>query len=93
MNVRKFHATTACARCGAVPIFAGVAERVEGCPWCFNRMRGLPAPKVSTKTQVQNLGPAMLKREGCEEHKWSDYYPSKKVRVAKIIHDAKETSE
>ncbi len=38
-------------------------------------------------------GPAMLKRDGCEGHKWSDYYPSKKVRVAKITHDAKETSE
>ena len=45
------------------------------------------------KTQVQDLGPTMLKRDGCEEHKWSDYYPSEKVRVAKMIHDAKETSE
>ncbi len=38
-------------------------------------------------------GPAMLKRDGCEGHKWSDYYPSEKVRVAKITHDAKETQE
>ena len=38
-------------------------------------------------------GPAMLKRDGCEGHKWSDYCPSEKVRVAKMIHDAKETSE
>ncbi len=38
-------------------------------------------------------GPAMLKREGCEEHKWSDYYRSEKVRVAKITHDTKETLE
>ena len=43
--------------------------------------------------QIRDLGPAMLKRDGCEGHKWSDYYPSEKVRVAKMIHDAKETQE
>ncbi len=43
--------------------------------------------------QILDLGSAMLKRDGCEGHKWSDYYPSKKVRVAKIIHDAKEIQE
>ena len=42
---------TVCAHCGPVPIFPGVTERVLGCPWCFNRMRGLPVPKVSTKTK------------------------------------------
>jgi len=43
--------TTICQHCGPVPIFPGVGEQVEGCPWCFNRMRGLPIPKVSTKTK------------------------------------------
>ena len=69
VNVRKFHATTVCARCGAVPIFAGVAKRVEWCPWCFNRVKGLPVPEAPTKTEIQDRGAAMLKREGCEEHK------------------------
>ncbi len=49
--------------------------------------------KAPTKTQVQDHGPAMLKRDGCEGHKWSDYYPSEKVRVAKMIHEAKEIQE
>ncbi len=81
----NYTSTTVCAHCGAVPIYPGVAERVLGCPWCFSRLKGLPVPKVSTKTQVQDLGPAMLKREGCEGHKWSDYYPSEKVRVGKLV--------
>ncbi len=89
----NYTSTTVCAHCGAVPIYPGMAERVLGCPWCFNRVKGLPVPKVFTKTQVQDLGPAMLKREGCEGHKWSDYYPSEKVRVAKMIHEAKEIQE
>ncbi len=89
----NYTSTIVCARRGPVPIFPRVAERVLGCPWCFNRAKGLSVPKVSTKTQVQDLGPAMLKRDGCEGHKWSDYYPSKKVRVAKITHDAKEIQE
>ncbi len=88
-----YTATTVCRHCGPVPIFPGVAERVLGCPWCFNRVKGLPVPEAPTKTEIQDRGAAMLKRDGCEEHKWSDYYPSKKVRVAKMIHDAKETSE
>lgn len=37
--------TTTCKHCGTVPIFQGVPERVEGCPWCFNRAAGLPLPK------------------------------------------------
>ena len=38
--------TTTCKHCGTVPIFQGVPERVEGCPWCFNRAAGLPLPKA-----------------------------------------------
>ena len=42
-----YTATTECIHCGPVPIFEGVPEKVEGCPWCFNRIRGLPIPKAS----------------------------------------------
>ena len=40
-----YTATTECIHCGPVPIFEGVPEKVEGCPWCMNRLRGLPIPK------------------------------------------------
>ncbi len=39
-----YTATTLCARCGPVPIFPGCPETVLGCPWCFNRVQGLPVP-------------------------------------------------
>ncbi len=42
----SYTATTICAHCGPVPIFPGVAERVEGCPWCLNRAAGRPVPRV-----------------------------------------------
>ena len=77
--------TTVCARCGAVPIFAGVAERVLGCPWCFNRAKGLPVPKVSTKTEIQDLGPAMIRRKDRDGNHVNDYAASGKVRVGKLI--------
>ena len=32
-----YTATTICHYCGLVPIFEGAPERVDGCPWCFNR--------------------------------------------------------
>ncbi len=38
---------TTCARCGPVHIFPGVPDRVDGCPWCFNRVKGLPVPVVT----------------------------------------------
>lgn len=37
--------TTTCKRCGPVPIFPGVPETVDSCPWCFNRVKGLPIPQ------------------------------------------------
>ena len=39
-----YTAMTKCSGCGTVPIFEGVPERVSGCPWCFNRLKGLPMP-------------------------------------------------
>ena len=39
-----YTATTVCAGCGVVPIFEGVGEHIQGCPWCFNRVTGHPIP-------------------------------------------------
>jgi hypothetical protein len=44
-----YTAVTVCAGCGPVPIFPGVAEKVEGCPWCLNRAAGRPVPRVGAK--------------------------------------------
>jgi hypothetical protein len=45
----SYTAVTVCAGCGPVPIFPGVAEKVEGCPWCLNRAAGRPVPRVGVK--------------------------------------------
>ena len=39
-----YSATTECKRCGTVPIFEGCPPIISGCPWCFNRLKGLPTP-------------------------------------------------
>ena len=39
-----YSATAECRRCGPVPIFEGCPPEVLGCPWCFNRIKGLPMP-------------------------------------------------
>ncbi len=41
-----YTATTNCKHCGPVPIFEGCWPESDGCPWCFNRLRGLPMPGV-----------------------------------------------
>ena len=40
-----YTATTNCKHCGPVPIFEGNWPESDGCPWCFNRLQGLPIPK------------------------------------------------
>ena len=40
-----YTATTTCKHCGPVPIFEGCWPEVDGCPWCLNRLKGLPMPK------------------------------------------------
>jgi len=40
-----YTATTNCKHCGPVPIFEGNWPESDGCPWCFNRLKGLPMPK------------------------------------------------
>ena len=51
----NYTSTTICRHCGGpVPIYPGMAERVLGCPWCFNRAKGLPVPKPSkTKSRTE----------------------------------------
>ena len=41
-----YTSTTVCRHCGLVPIFPGVPETVDGCPWCFNRAAGRPIPST-----------------------------------------------
>ena len=41
-----YTATTECKHCGLVPIFEGCPSKINGCPWCFNRLKGLPIPRV-----------------------------------------------
>ena len=41
---------TECKHCGSVPIFRGCPPQVDGCPWCFNRIKGLPVPDVRIKS-------------------------------------------
>ncbi len=47
-----YTSTAMCAHCGPVPIFASVTERVEGCPWCFNRLAGRPVPPMTIVTNA-----------------------------------------
>ena len=39
-----YTSTTTCKHCGPVPIWDGCPPEVLGCPWCFNRHKGLPIP-------------------------------------------------
>ena len=39
-----YTSTTTSKHCGAVPIWNGCPTEVQGCPWCFNRHKGLPIP-------------------------------------------------
>ena len=42
-----YTSTTTCKNCGPVPIWQGCPPQVNGCPWCFNRIKRLPIPKVT----------------------------------------------
>ncbi len=44
-----YTATINCKHCGPVPIFEGCWPESDACPWCFNRIKGLPMPKSSTR--------------------------------------------
>jgi len=44
---------TDCKHCGPVPIFEGCPPQVEGCPWCFNRLTGLPVPQIKIRAAAK----------------------------------------
>ena len=46
-----YTATTECRHCGPVPIWDGCPPKVLGCPWCFNRLKGLPMPATMSNCQ------------------------------------------
>ncbi len=46
-----YTATINCKHCGPVPIFEGCWPESDGCPWCFNRLRGLPMPDKHDTTR------------------------------------------
>ena len=39
-----YTSTTTCTHCGPVPVWEGCSPKVQGCPWCLNRHKGLPMP-------------------------------------------------
>jgi len=45
----SYTTTTICKNCGEIPIEPSLKNNgyVLGCPWCLNRARGLPIPKLS----------------------------------------------
>ncbi len=43
--------TTECKHCGTVPIWESCPPQVDGCPWCFNRHKGLPMPDTANQEQ------------------------------------------
>jgi len=46
-------AETECKHCGPVPIFEGCWPESDGCPWCFNRIKGLPMPNTDTTRSMK----------------------------------------
>jgi hypothetical protein len=40
-----YTAVCECAKCGFVFLQDGMPLKVEGCPWCLNRVDGLPIPR------------------------------------------------
>ena len=45
---------TECKHCGPVPIYEGCPPQVDGCPWCFNRLKGLPIPRAPHCEENEN---------------------------------------
>ena len=42
-----YTATATCTHCGPVPIWESCPPEVNGCPWCLNRVAGLPIPETN----------------------------------------------
>ncbi len=47
MHPPSYTTTALCRGCGLVWIFQGAPARVDACPWCSNRTKGLPIPRPS----------------------------------------------
>ncbi len=47
----NYTSTTECKNCRTVPIWQGCPPQVDGCPWCFNRHKGLPMPDTANQEQ------------------------------------------
>ena len=48
-----YAASTVCDGCGPVPIWHGAPATVRGCPWCNNRIAGLPIPKPTHRPTME----------------------------------------
>ncbi len=48
-----YTSATECRYCGPVPIFEGCPPEVHGCPWCFNRLTGLPVPQIKIRAAAK----------------------------------------
>ena len=49
-----YTSTTTCKHCGPVPIWDGCPPEVQGCPWCFNRIEGLPIPNQGSDKRAKS---------------------------------------
>jgi hypothetical protein len=49
-----YTSTTNCRHCGPVPIWEGCPPEVLDCPWCFNRLKGLPIPRRQANDPANN---------------------------------------
>ena len=49
-----YTAATECKHCGPDPIFPGCPPTIIGCPWCFNRHKGLPIPRAPHFKEYDN---------------------------------------
>ena len=41
----RYTQITDCKYCGPVFVYEGYPQPANNCPWCFNRIKGLPIPK------------------------------------------------
>jgi len=42
----RYTQKTECKFCGPVFVYEGYPQPANNCPWCFNRIKGLPIPEV-----------------------------------------------
>ena len=42
---KHFNQVTNCSFCGPVFVYRGFPKNTQSCPWCRNRLKGLPIPR------------------------------------------------